>query len=131
MCLPGFLPVTNDDQAGAVTGGMVDRSAPRVPPEVSRARLASCLRHQWVEQSLIAAVNSDYEHTVFLHSVVPLRLAITWAYRLTRRRAVCSRVRFNETQRCPPSAIFSRSCGCRIRVSNRSASASSSSTGKC
>src|SRR5512147_1317771 len=36
-CFPGFVPVMNDDQAGNVTGGTVERSTPCAP----RARSAA------------------------------------------------------------------------------------------
>ena len=34
-CLPGFTPVMNDDQAGNVTGGIVERSTPARPAATS------------------------------------------------------------------------------------------------
>src|SRR5437868_2116511 len=37
-CLPGFLPVINDDQATAVMGGKVVSSGARAPPAIRRAR---------------------------------------------------------------------------------------------
>src|SRR6185369_11524289 len=35
-CLPGLTPVMNDDHAGKVTGGVVERSTPDAPPPTSR-----------------------------------------------------------------------------------------------
>src|SRR6185369_2198155 len=36
-CLPGLTPVMNDDHAGKVTGGVVERSTPDAPPPTIRA----------------------------------------------------------------------------------------------
>src|SRR6185369_12608594 len=36
-CFPGFVPVMNDDQAGNVTGGVVERSTPAAPRATSAA----------------------------------------------------------------------------------------------
>src|SRR5215469_15298995 len=40
-CLPGFLPVMNDVQAGGVSGGIADSSSPRTPLSFKRARLGN------------------------------------------------------------------------------------------
>src|ERR1051325_2633461 len=37
-CLPGFLPVINDDHAEAVIGGKVVSRSARAPPAIKRAR---------------------------------------------------------------------------------------------
>src|SRR6266436_2464898 len=38
-CLPGFLPVVKEVQAGGVIGGRIDSSCPWVPSAISRAKL--------------------------------------------------------------------------------------------
>ena len=40
-CLPGFLPVMNDVQAGGVMGGTTDASLPHAPFCMSAVRLGS------------------------------------------------------------------------------------------
>src|SRR5215203_3436804 len=42
LCLPGFLPVIDETNAGGVSGGMVDVSVPTAPSAARRAKLGRC-----------------------------------------------------------------------------------------